>query len=160
VRHEVQELLAKTEGESFKDLAELIEEELQSYSLTFVIPGVRELGIDEVTLPYDADEDGVGIEYVEEAREIEVVDARVDSGDAVLELAGLADLTLSFFVPKWELWQLDEDSTPKAEVIERDWNEHYALVESVRSLRFEAVAGYEVEAKQFDSVEITLLADE
>jgi hypothetical protein len=159
VRNEVQHRLVEASGEPFEEFEELADEALQGYGITGIVPGVREAGVDEVNLPYGAEEEGVDIEYVDDLREVEVSDARVEGDSAVLEVSGVADLTLSFFIPNWELWRLDEDDGPEALILDRNWNEHYAWAEAMMPIRFEAVASYNVEKEEFESVEVTHLAN-
>jgi predicted nucleic acid-binding protein len=159
VRQTVQDGASDPDSNTFSRLESLLAAALLSYAPSFVIPGVREVGVDEITLPYEGEEDGVTLEYAGDLREVEILDARVDSGIAVLELQASADLTLSFFVPKWELWQLEEDPNPKAHIVDHNWSDHYAWLEATRPVALTAVASFDVEQSELTSIEITRLGD-
>lgn len=158
VRQTVQTGVDDPQSEIYLSLQALAAEALEGYTPSTMIPGVLESGTDEVELPYNAEDEGATVEYADDLREVEILDARVDRGTAILELEALADLTFSFFVPKWELWQMEEAEEPKAYVMDANWSDHYAWLEGSFPTRLTAVAIYDVENGEFESVEVTHLA--
>jgi predicted nucleic acid-binding protein len=159
VRQEVQDRLAAADGEFYEDFDAQVRDALSGYTPSFVIPGVLEFGTDEVTLPYGGEEDGAEIDDVGELREVEVTDARVENGGGVLEIEGIVDVSLSYFIPKLEMGELEHESGPKVFVLDWDWNDHYLWAAVSKAVRFEAVATYEAEGEKLDSLEITGIAD-
>jgi predicted nucleic acid-binding protein len=160
VRQEVQDRLAATDGEFYEDFEAQLREGLSNYRLSFEIPGVLEFGTDEVILPYSGDEDGAEIDEVGELRELEVTDARVEGDDGVLEVEGIADVSLSYFIPKWEMGELEHESGPKVFVLDWDWNDHYLWAAVTKPIRFEAVATYKAKGEKLESLEISRIADD
>jgi hypothetical protein len=160
VRHEAQESVVASDGIPSEGLKELLREALHAYTPTFVIPGVREVGVDELGLPESAGDDDVTIDDIDGIREVEVLDARVDGGRAVVELRAQADLTLSFFAPKWEAVSLEEDPEWSVEVWEHDWSEHYSWLHAKRQIAISAIADYNVSEKALESIEVSQLNSE
>ncbi len=159
VRQEIQDRLAATNGELYEDFEAQVRDVLSGYTPSFVIPGVLEFGTDEVTLPYSGDEDGAEIDEVGELRDVEVTDARVEEGSGVLEVEGIADVSLSYFIPKWEMGELEHESGPKVFVLDWNWNDHYLWAAVTKPVRFEAVVTYKAEGEKLESLEITRIAD-
>jgi hypothetical protein len=159
VRQRIQDRLATADGELYQDFETQVREALSGYTLSFVIPGVLEFGTDEVTLPYSGEEDGAEIDEVGDLRDIEVTDARVEGGSGVLEVEGVVDVSLSYFIPKWEMGALEHESGPEVFVLDWNWSDHYLWVAVTKPVRFEAAVTYKAEGEKLESLEITRIAD-
>lgn len=103
----------------------------------------------------EGDPNIVWIELPSQA-EVVVNDARQLVDDQyVVEFDVTGDASLEFFLPKWEVWE-EVDSAP--EVLDSDWNDHYALVGVQREATITLEATYRSGAKSLTDLSVAAIS--
>ncbi|MDQ3933062.1 MAG: PIN domain-containing protein [Actinomycetota bacterium] len=150
---QVRDATQTPESPLFAQFASVIQQAVLDYPVGRETP--RGDRLDEIRLPYGGEADGANVSMFGDVTDIEIHEARDLAGnEAVLEFSADVEVTIEYFLPKWEAWQIDEDESPRATFVERDWNEHYSWVEAELELDLVLVGTFDTEQNDLTEVEI------